>query len=131
MVKNSLANAGDRRHVGLGRSPGGGHGNSLLQYSCLNNLMDRGSWRATVHRASKSWTQLKPASDFVQYLKLYKVKVKVTQSCPTLCDPMDYIVHGILQARILEWVAFPFSRGTSQPHNQTRASCIAGGFFTN
>ena len=39
------------------------------------------------------------------------VKVKVAQSCPTLCDPMDYIVHGILQARILEWVAFPFSRG--------------------
>ena len=39
------------------------------------------------------------------------VKVKVAQSCPTLCDPMDYTVHGILQARILEWVAFPFSRG--------------------
>ena len=36
-------------------------------------------------------------------------KVKVTQSCPTLCDPMDYTVHGILEARILEWVAFPFS----------------------
>ena len=35
-------------------------------------------------------------------------KVKVAQSCPTLCDPMDYTVHGILQARILEWVAFPF-----------------------
>ena len=39
-----------------------------------------------------------------------KVK-KATQSCPTLCDPVDYTVHGILQARILEWVAFPFSRG--------------------
>ena len=43
------------------------------------------------------------------------MKVKVTQSCPTLCDPIDYPVHGILQARILEWVAFPFSRGSSQP----------------
>ena len=42
------------------------------------------------------------------------VKVKVTQFCPTLCDPMDYTVHGILQARRLEWVAFPFSRGSSQ-----------------
>ena len=42
-------------------------------------------------------------------------KVKVAQLCPTLCDPMDYTVHGILQARILEWVAFPFSRGSSQP----------------
>ena len=41
-----------------------------------------------------------------------KVKVKATQSCPTLCDPMDYTVHGILQARILEWAAFPFSRGS-------------------
>ena len=39
-----------------------------------------------------------------------EVKVKVAQLCPTLCNPMDYTVHGILQARILEWVAFPFSR---------------------
>ena len=39
--------------------------------------------------------------------------VKVTQSCLTLCDPMDYTVHRILQARILEWVFFPFSRGSS------------------
>ena len=45
--------------------------------------------------------------------------VKVTQSCPTLCNPMDYTVHGILQARILEWVAVPFSRGSSQSRNQT------------
>ena len=59
------------------------------------------------------------------------VKVKVTRSCPTLCDPMDYTVHGILQARILEWVAFPFSRGSSQPRDWTRVSCIAGRFFTN
>ena len=43
-----------------------------------------------------------------------KVKVKVAQWNPTLCDPMDYTVRGILQARILEWVAFPFSRGSSQ-----------------
>ena len=43
-----------------------------------------------------------------------KVKVKVTQSCLTLCDPMDYEVHGILQARILEWVVIPFSRGSFQ-----------------
>ena len=39
--------------------------------------------------------------------------MRVAQSCPTLSDPMDYTVHGILQARILEWVAFPFSRGSS------------------
>ena len=41
------------------------------------------------------------------------VIMKVAQSCPTLCNPMDYTVYGILQARILEWVAFPFSRGSS------------------
>ena len=58
------------------------------------------------------------------------VEVKFTQSCPTLCDPVDYTVHGILQARVLEWVAFPFSRGSSQPRNQTQVSAIAGGFFT-
>ena len=59
------------------------------------------------------------------------VKVKVTQSCLTLCDPVDYTVHGILQARILEWVAFPFPRGYSQPRDQTQVSCIAGRFFTS
>ena len=44
---------------------------------------------------------------------------------------MDYTVHGILQARTLEWVAFPFSRGSSQPGDQTQVSCIAGTFFTS
>ena len=47
-----------------------------------------------------------------------------------LCDPKAYPVHGILQARILEWVVFPFSRGSSQPRSQTQVSCIAGRFFT-
>ena len=56
--------------------------------------------------------------------------VKVTQSCLTLCDPMD-LVHGILQARILECVAFPFPDGSSWPRSQTGVSCITGGFFTN
>ena len=50
------------------------------------------------------------------------VKVKVAQSCPTLCDPMKYTVHGILQARILEWVALPFSRGSSQPRDRTQVA---------
>ena len=61
VVKNPLANVGDVRDLavpGLGRSPGGGHDNPL-QYSCPENLMDRGAWQATVHRVSKSWTQLK------------------------------------------------------------------------
>ena len=63
-----------------------------------------------------------------------KVKV-VTPSCLTLCDPMDCrppssSVHGILQARILEWVAIAFFKGSSQPKDQTWVSYIAGRFFT-
>ena len=50
-------------------------------------------------------------------------KVKVTQSCPTLCDPMDYTVLGILQARILEWVAFPISRYRTQVSNPGLLHC--------
>ena len=48
-----------------------------------------------------------------------------------LCDPIDCIVHGILQARVLEWVTFPFSRGSSHPRDWTQVSHIAGGFFTS
>jgi len=58
-------------------------------------------------------------------------EVKVVQSFPTLCDPMDYTVHGTVNAGILEWVAFPFSRGTFQLRDQTQVSCIAGRFFTS
>ena len=59
-----------------------------------------------------------------------ELQVKVAQLCLTLCDSMDCRVHGILQTRILEWVAFPFSRGSSQPRDRTQVSRIAGGFFT-
>ena len=58
------------------------------------------------------------------------MKVKVTQLCPTLCNPVDYTVHGLLWARILEWVAFPFSRGSFQPRDRTQVSHIAGRVFT-
>ena len=57
--------------------------------------------------------------------------MKVAQLCPTLCNLMDYIVPGIPQARIPEWVAAPFSRGSSQPRDQTQVSHIAGRFFTS
>ena len=62
---------------------------------------------------------------------LYTMSVRLAaQLCTALCDPMDYSlpgspVHGILQVRILEWVAIPFSRGFSQPRDQTLVSCIA------
>ena len=59
------------------------------------------------------------------------MKVKVAQLGPTLCDPMDYTAHGILQARILEWVTVPFSRGSSQPRDRIQVSHVAGRFFTS
>ena len=63
------------------------------------------------------------------------VQCLVAHSCPTLCHLMDYSppgssIHGILQATILEWLAIPFSRGSSQLRDQTQVSCIAGRFFT-
>ena len=64
----------------------------------------------------------------------WKVNMLVARSCLALCYPMDcsppgFSVPGILQARILEWVAIPFSRGSSQPRDQTWVSCIAGRFL--
>ena len=60
---------------------------------------------------------------------------EVSQSCQTLCNPMDCSlsgssVYGIFQARVLEWIAISFSRGSSRPRNQTQVSCIAGRCFT-
>ena len=53
-----------------------------------------------------------------------EVKMKFVQSCPNLCNPMDYTVNGILQARILEWVVVPFPRGSSQPRDQTQSPAL-------
>ena len=170
LVKNQSANAGDARDVGsiprLGRSPRVGNGNPI-QYSCLENSMSRGPWRALVHGATKSWKPLstpindvvgvRPAtcccccrrrlvasvvSDPVQphrwqptslprpwdspgkntgvgchfLLQCRKVKSEseVAQSCPTLrdttdCSPPGSSIHGIFQARGLEWGATAFS----------------------
>ena len=57
--------------------------------------------------------------------------MEVAQLSLTLCHRMDYIVPGILQVRIQEWVAFPFSRGSSQPRDQTQVFRVADGFFTS
>ena len=120
------ANAGDLRDVGSipesRRSPGGGYGNPL-QYSCLESPLDRGAWQAMVYRVTQSQTQLKQLSSSSSML------VSVAKLCQTLCNPMDCSlpgssVHGIFQARILEWVAISSSRGSSQLRDQTHVSCI-------
>ena len=109
--------------------------------------MDKEAWRAAVHGVAKNQTQLRDLTDWLKsfclsydndsslmyfswWIFLMKSsEVKVAQSCPILCDPVDYTFHAILQARILEWAAFPFSRESSQLRDWTPVSCIAGGFF--
>ena len=129
MVKNPSSSAGHARHMGLipaSRSPGVENGNPL-QYSCLENSMDRGAWQATVHGVAKSWTQLSNWAHRDTFLLKSKdlpdtnlncpwMHAQLPQSCPTLWDPMDHgltvsSVHGILQARILEWSAIFSSWG--------------------
>ena len=86
------------------------------------------------HRGNDSHYHLKSlvyVNFLLQILFRYWCEVKGTQSCPILYNPMGYAVHGILQARILEWVAIPFSRQSSQLRDQTQVSRIAGGFFTS
>ena len=114
--KNPPAKAGDARDMGLipglGRSTGEGNGNPL-QYSCLENPMDRGTWWAIVHGVAKSWTRLSDSTHTL-FSHAAAAATKSLQSCPTLCDPIDSsppgsLVPGILQARTLEWVAISFS----------------------
>ena len=111
----------------------------LITQSCLT-LRPHGLQQVRLSRASPfprmdtrtcMAESLLCSSQIITTLLIGYVKVKVAQSCPTLCNPMDYTVHGILQARILEWAAFRFSRGSSQPRDQTQASHIAGVFFTS
>ena len=152
--KESACSTGDIGSIaGSGRSPGGGHDNPL-QYSCLESPMDRGAWQATVHRAAKSWAQLKRLSVHV-HTRTPHTRTRTeghgtlslaipcyglmpwseVKSCPTLCDPIDCSlsgssVHEIFQARVLESIAISFSRGSSRPRNRTRVSHITGRRFT-
>ena len=100
------------------------HKLSLYYHSVLslNVSSSERSWRAPKCKEGSHWLSM-------------KVKMLVAQSCPTLCNPKDRSppgssVHGILQARVLECVAIPFSRGSSWPRDWTQVSCIAGRFFT-
>ena len=117
---------------GRGRSPGEGNSNPL-QSSCLENPLDRGAWWATVHRVTKSWRRLRrqpsrhAGTHFKQNVKGNDLRAQ-RLSCVQLCDLMDCSlpgssVHGILQARTLEWVAISFSRGFSQFWDRTHITC--------
>ena len=108
VIKNPSANAGESRDVGsipgLGRSPGGGHGNPL-QYSCLENPFGRGTWQATVHRVTQSWTRKKWLSMYIWILTtstycLWPVSLRrnppssaALWGCPTITVTDPYFVN--------------------------------------
>ena len=130
-VKNPPGNAGDMGSIpGSGRSPQEENGNPL-QYSSLEKPMDRGAWWATVHGITTVGQNLATKQQQQQWSSnhtpghISKVKEsEVTQSCLTLCDLMDcsllgFSMHGIFQARVLEWVAISFSKGSSWPRDWT------------
>ena len=128
-----------------------------LQYSCWENPMERGAGQATVHGVAKSQTWLKwlimhvcnksshcllmspflsmNTSRYKEFKSLVQSRAYVLSCVLALCDPMDCSlpgssVHGISQARILEWVAISCSRGSSQSRDWTHVFCLAGRFFT-
>ena len=104
-------------------------GGALWSISGRSNAMD---WLQRVYiLLIRKWACCSRWRIWTCPVEVVEVKVKGAQSCLTLCDPMDYTVHGILQAGVLEWVAFPFSRGSSQPRDWTEVSRIAGRFFTS
>ena len=116
--KESSCNAGDLGSIPRwGRSPAEGNG-IPLQCSCLDNPVDRGAWRATLHwgcKESDGTEELNTAYIYICIFKIdYAASAKSIQLCPTLCHPIDGSppgspVPGILQARTLEWVAISFS----------------------
>ena len=88
-------------------------------------------WAPVAHLYKGDETRIWPRNDLRGPSPTLWSEVEVAQSCPTRHNPTDYIVHGTLQARILEWVAVPFSRGSSQPRDRTQVCHIAGGFSTS
>ena len=120
VVKNLAANAGDTRDAGSipawGRSPGGGNGNPL-QYSCLENSMDRGAWRATVHGATKSQTQLRgwahkiySLSDFL-YVQIYFLYSKMIQIRTNQRETRTCIGQELEGPKFIAFCAVPVKMG--------------------
>ena len=130
VVKNPPASAGGAGDLGstpgLGRSPGGGNGNPLL-HSCLENPTDRGAWQATVHGVAKSLTR-RNTHTYTRH-SVPTVSAPCRQDLELSCQCVLVARQAPLsmefsQARILEWVAIPFSREPSQPRDGTLVSCV-------
>ena len=141
MIKTLPANVGDVGLIpGLSRFPGGGHGNPLhgvgWEFHGQRSLAGCSPWGCKESDTTDRLTLSQQIQSLFVLTGLC-VCAKLLQSCPTLCDPVDcspsgFSVHGILQTRILEWVAMPSFKGSSQPRDWTWVpcvSCIAGRFF--
>ena len=131
-----------------GLYPGVGNSN-LLQYSCLKNShgqrslagyrpwgykeLDTTEWPRTrdLYSQDDSSASLFSCDKSLSAGGALVTKLYLTLLTPLDCSPPGSSVHGILQVRILEWVAISFSRGSSRSRNQTQVSCIAGRFFTD
>ena len=126
----SACNAGDAGSVpGLGRSPRGGSSNPLLflprKSNRLRSLAGYSQWGPRKSDTTEHMCSLFPGFVILWLCHLKsKSKLKVAQSCPILCDPMDYTVHGILQATILEWVAFPSPGDLPNPGIEPRCPAL-------
>ena len=99
-----------------------------------NLLPNPRTWRFITLFSSKIFKVLAHVFRSLVHFELIFYESEVAQSCPTLCNPVDCSpsgssAHGILQARILKWVAISFSRGSSWPRDRTQVSCIAGRRF--
>ena len=108
----------------------------------VNNIMSLSTSRPfpismfmLLHRRFSSWWERECDRALIQWANWHQWTSEVAQSCPTLCSPMDCSLpgsssHGIFQARVLEWVAISFSRGSSWPRDRTQVSPTAGRCFT-
>ena len=153
VVKNLLVSARDMRHLNLtagpGRSPGGGRDNPL-QYSCLENPMDRGAWWATVHSVTKNWTQLSNQHlHFPQVTPFYREESKYFGELRYFCKVTKSLSESESCSVVSNslWPQWLYSSWNSPGHNtgvgslsllqgifptqQTQVSCIAGRFFTS
>ena len=99
--------------------------NSYAEYIMWNAGLDKAQAGIKIANNIRYADNITLMAESEEELRSLLMKVKVAPLCLTLCDPMDYTDHGILQARILEWVAFPFSRESSQLRDQTQVSLIA------
>ena len=114
-------------------------GQKLTEFCQENSLVIANTLFQQYERILYTWTspegQYRNQIDYIICSQRWRnsvwSEVKVAQSCLIFCDPMNYTIHGILQARILEWVSIPFSRGSFQSRDQSQVSLIAGRFFTS